>query len=452
MKKWITVLILTIIVLSYSSNISVAADQTTSIKIDGLPVSFNDQSGYPFVDGNSRTQVPFRVTLEAFGAEVQWDGQNQIAIAIKNGIQVEVPIGESYIWINHEKKQNDTIALLKDGRTYLPIRAVMEAFGCKVSWNEKERVVVIVGESLTLNEADLIEGNTLGNIQNEGYVAQQGEWLYYRGQNMDGTHSLCKIKIDGTGRTVLSKDEAKNINVVGDWIYYSVADAPYFTSAPMYKIKTDGTGKTIFNDESMGYVNFDGDWVYYTNWSAANSAELYRVRIDGTEKERLSTDKGHSINVVGDWIYYSNTNDKFRIYKMKTDKTEKSLICDDEAENLIVYENFIYYKNNSDGLKIYRINTDGTNKLKIGDDSIYAMNISGDWIYYASVLDKNIYKMKIDGTSKIKLNDDMHSTNINIAGDWIYYSTYSETNSDGLSYVNAIYKMRMNGTDKVIAK
>ena len=41
-----------------------------NISIDGNKVGFTSQSGVPFVDSNSRTQVPLRVTMESFGATV----------------------------------------------------------------------------------------------------------------------------------------------------------------------------------------------------------------------------------------------------------------------------------------------------------------------------------------------------------------------------------------------
>ena len=54
-----------------------------SVIIDGVQVEFTQESGSPFIDENNRTQVPFRKTLEAFGATVSWDLENRVAIAEK---------------------------------------------------------------------------------------------------------------------------------------------------------------------------------------------------------------------------------------------------------------------------------------------------------------------------------------------------------------------------------
>lgn len=117
------------------------------ISIDNHPVQFTPDSGEPFVDQTNRTQVPFRSTMESFGCVVNWDGARQTAVAEKDGTVVEVPIGEPYIIKNGQQIANDTSALIKDSHTYLPIRAVLEAFGASVSWDSKTQSVLVLTNS-----------------------------------------------------------------------------------------------------------------------------------------------------------------------------------------------------------------------------------------------------------------------------------------------------------------
>ena len=154
---------------SYASNVSEVASLSKdaseiSININGQNIVFTELSGEPFVDESNRTQVPFRVALEAFGADVSWNDATRTAIAEKDGIKVEASIGQNYILKNGVKIQNDTAALIKDGRTYLPIRAVMEAFSADVSWNQDTQTVVIVSESgqtLTVHFIDIGQGDAI---------------------------------------------------------------------------------------------------------------------------------------------------------------------------------------------------------------------------------------------------------------------------------------------------
>lgn len=114
-----------------------------SITIDGKAVTFDENSGSPFLDNAQRTQVPLRVTMESYGATVNWDNDVRAVIVEKDNVKVEVPIGEKYILKNKVKVEIDTEAQIKNERTYLPIRAVVEALGGKVDWNDETKTVII---------------------------------------------------------------------------------------------------------------------------------------------------------------------------------------------------------------------------------------------------------------------------------------------------------------------
>ncbi len=125
-----------------------AAD-AVNVSINGSQVRYDQESGEPFVDQASRTQVPFRQTMESFGCSVSWEADSQTAVAAKDGVEVRVPIGASYIIRNGEQVMNDTAALIKEGRTYLPIRAVLESFGAKVGWDEANGTVLVYTDQST---------------------------------------------------------------------------------------------------------------------------------------------------------------------------------------------------------------------------------------------------------------------------------------------------------------
>lgn len=141
--------LLLVLILTMTSSLVFAQTDNTIVRIDSTNVEFDDEEfGKPFIDENDRTLVPFRAALEAFGAEVDWDQATRTAKAVKGDITVEVPIGEAYIVKNGEEIENDTIAVIKDDRTYLPIRAIMEAFGADVQWDRNLRTVVITSEPI----------------------------------------------------------------------------------------------------------------------------------------------------------------------------------------------------------------------------------------------------------------------------------------------------------------
>lgn len=117
------------------------------ISIDDANVEFCGHTGIPFIDAQNRTQVPLRVTMESLGAEVGWVQETKTVVIENNDITVEVPIGKAYIIKNGQQVPNDTVAVIKDGRTYIPIRGVLEAFTMEVGWNSKTQSVLIDSQS-----------------------------------------------------------------------------------------------------------------------------------------------------------------------------------------------------------------------------------------------------------------------------------------------------------------
>ena len=141
MNLWKRILPL-LLALTLCLPVAAGATQTVGVTIDGQTVAFDDTYGYPFLDEAGRTQVPFRVTLESFGCTVSWNNDTRTAIAEKDGVVVEVPIGQAYILENGRQVPIDTTSRIREDRTYLPIRAVLEAFGAYVTWDNDTRQVV----------------------------------------------------------------------------------------------------------------------------------------------------------------------------------------------------------------------------------------------------------------------------------------------------------------------
>lgn len=167
-KKLLSIFVMLSMIFSMFIPISASAS-SVSVTIDGVPVAFNDSTGYPFVDSANRTQVPLRAAMEAYGCSVEWDSYSRTAIVIKDEMKVEVPIGTNYIYINTFSKNIDTVAVIKNNRTYIPIRAVLEAFGAEVNWNQNTKRVEIV-------KRDLLNINSF-SLDKENYSISKGETL-----------------------------------------------------------------------------------------------------------------------------------------------------------------------------------------------------------------------------------------------------------------------------------
>lgn len=148
LKKFVACFITTLLLINcpiqtYATDIGV--------RINGANVIFTKDSGIPFIDSASRMQVPLRQTMEAYGCTVNWNQSSQTATVEKDGVIVKVCVGKKYIYKDDELIPNDTAAIIKDGRVYLPIRVVLNALGANVIWNPDINHVIITSTSLIDN-------------------------------------------------------------------------------------------------------------------------------------------------------------------------------------------------------------------------------------------------------------------------------------------------------------
>ncbi|MCX7570991.1 ABC transporter substrate-binding protein [Tumebacillus sp. DT12] len=92
---------------------------------------------------NNRTLVPFRAILEKLGAAVQWDAATSTVTATKDGTVIKLPIGSQTGTIDGQAIPLDTAAEISGNRTMVPLRFVGEALGADVQWNAAASTVVI---------------------------------------------------------------------------------------------------------------------------------------------------------------------------------------------------------------------------------------------------------------------------------------------------------------------
>ena len=170
-----------------------------NVIINGKQVNFTEDSGFPYIDENQRTMVPLRITMESCGAAVGYDVNKRTAIVITEHDRIEVPIDTNYLYNNNEKITNDTNSVVKNGRTYLPIRAVLESAGYTVEWDSNSKSVVAYNFSYDRN--NLIPYHT-GSLETLAERLLSGEVVYIDGSyytTPDYVRTLNNVQINYLG-------------------------------------------------------------------------------------------------------------------------------------------------------------------------------------------------------------------------------------------------------------
>lgn len=114
------------------------------IRLNGSLLAFDDQ--YPLletVDDKTYTLIPIRGISEALNADVTWNGKTR-AVTIKKGRHKMILfIDSDSALFDGEEIMLDMPAMIKNNRTMVPLRFVMEAFDVDVDWDGDTRTVII---------------------------------------------------------------------------------------------------------------------------------------------------------------------------------------------------------------------------------------------------------------------------------------------------------------------
>ena len=120
------------------------------IKINGVDAPIPDGMG-TIKEMDGRTFVPLRFVSEYLKNSVSFDEETKTVCVASDTTSVVVQSGSDIMFIitaetsEVVQKKMDTAAFIdeEEGRTYVPIRFLAEAFGYDVGWNEDTQVVTL---------------------------------------------------------------------------------------------------------------------------------------------------------------------------------------------------------------------------------------------------------------------------------------------------------------------
>ena len=120
-----------------------------------IPIVFNDHTVYAKPDilkrrrvlaalvKDGRLYVPLRAMFEQMGATVSASSGGRTITATKTGATVSVSVGSAEVVINGEARPLDVPPMIYHGVVLVPVRVISEALGAYVQWLPDRRVVVV---------------------------------------------------------------------------------------------------------------------------------------------------------------------------------------------------------------------------------------------------------------------------------------------------------------------
>lgn len=97
-----------------------------------------------YINSENYTQLPLRAVSEAFGATVNWDDASRTVTIMMGQRVVSMTIGSKTMYVNGTPVAMNTAPEITNERTFVPVRDLANALGItKIDWNEASATVTL---------------------------------------------------------------------------------------------------------------------------------------------------------------------------------------------------------------------------------------------------------------------------------------------------------------------
>lgn len=197
---------------------------------------------------NDRTMIPVRAVAEAFGAKVGWEEETETVIIENDSTKILMKLGENFFTKNGEKMDLDSPAFETGGRTLVPARAIAESLDCKVDWDDKTQTALI--SSPVEEEAKIpaaIDADPCENLKTNGFYA--------------GGNSKVTVVDDDEEHGKVFKVEATTAGKSWTYIWVKMDFEPgktYIVEADLKGSDKNGADETVEKGNIGFCLHFDG--------------------------------------------------------------------------------------------------------------------------------------------------------------------------------------------------
>ena len=156
---------------------------------------------------NGRTLVPMRAIFEALGATVQWDDTTKTVTGTKGETKVSLQIGNTSAKVNQTEVTLDVPAKIISDRTMVPVRFISESLGCEVNWDDLTKTVIIKSDSKKLAE---LKSTLHRNIPEEFEKSKDMKDMFYFAPDAIDEQEKQYAEVKKLGTVVCDEEEFLN--------------------------------------------------------------------------------------------------------------------------------------------------------------------------------------------------------------------------------------------------
>lgn len=287
-------------------------------------------------------------------------------------------------------------------------------------------------------------GNTIGNIRNYGYAAEDDKYIYFMAPNEDGklkTLNRIDKKLEKEPEQLYVGDfDITGINVYKDYIYFvtleSTENSEDTVNNQIHKLKIDASEHNVINNNEFHNSAYEiyvvKDKLYYIG----EDEGIYTMNLDGTEKKKMDGTSTGFIGITDKYILYNKVEgqdeeQKIVTHIMNLDGTNDRILTGDRLYSADIVDEYIYYTDYEG--HIYRVKIGESNFEMLSSITSYCVNATSDGVYSLKYIDEDltqqaIFKMNLDGTEE-KMIKKLETTSsfLTVTEDWIIYMDSSDT-------------------------
>lgn len=295
-----------------------------------------------------------------------------------------------------------------------------------------------------------VNGNTPGNLYNEGLYCEYGDTIYFA--NPDDGGKLYSMDTNGGNLTKLCDDVVSSINADENYLYY-VRDNPgsgngalsflSISTNGLCRIDRDGGADSILilDSDPCIYAALSGNYVYYVHYTSEEGSSVYKVKIDGSDRKQVDANPHYTCSVNGQYMYYGGLDTDHYIWRLDTENDtsgmlyggncwmpmvtddstayfmdcdnnyaiahvdfatgEKTILAEDRADWYNVYGDYIYFqKNDAEAPALCRMRTDGSGYEELAFGNHMNINVTSTYVYFKDFVSEQTFRVPTYGTAE----------------------------------------------------
>lgn len=170
--------------------VPILASNQVNLQINGVFQRPSPAEGRPYVTQGT-TMVPMAFISESLGQQIEWNSANRQVIL--DGGKVVLTIGSKNVHVDGKTVVINSAPIIKEGRTYVPLRFVSTALGYEVDYKNNIVNIVTDGEKASIAASPKVDISKI--VTGKGYVLYDFEGVDL---TEDGVNDYISIATKGS--------------------------------------------------------------------------------------------------------------------------------------------------------------------------------------------------------------------------------------------------------------